>query len=57
MTWAIDIDATSPLEAAQKAQRLQQTNRHGYWVGCFDVTAHDTTNSVEIDLDVNGDPQ
>jgi len=51
ITWEIDIDASSPREAALKAQAAQQTNRPGYWVGTFTVNDGDQVVNKTIDLD------
>lgn len=55
--WTIDVEAEDPRAAAAEAQRKQQANREDYWAGCFDVTEHDTTNTVRVDLNDEADDE
>lgn len=52
VTWEIDVEADTPLEAAQGAQRYQQTDRPEYECGVFLVVASDgSKTAVDIDFD------
>ncbi len=48
ITWEIDIDADSPREAAEEAQRIQRDPTSLATV--FTVQEHDTTKAVQVDL-------
>lgn len=55
VTWAIDIEAETPEEAARLARDKQQWPRPGYWCGVFDVSwslgRNRGLDSKHIDLD------
>ncbi len=53
VTWEIDVDADSPLEAARQARELQ---RPGSSANVFDVLEHDSEGDIErFDLDEHGE--
>ena len=53
VTWEIDIEADSPLEAAQEAREMQadpESTATIYTVQLMDSRSHELSASIEVDL-------